>query len=210
MAKFRRMKDSRHGLIMEAALKVFAEQGLVGAGIADIARTANISTGTFYLYFQNKEDLVIQLLDESVRVLRRTQAKAIESEGPPLLRFEHAGRAFFREFCGDRREMLILFLRDSVGVSHLVEEKRKAVFQLMIDDITGAIIRITGGKGRVARRKAQVMAVSIFGMMERVAYHYYIWQMGSKDLRKVEDEALVFIRDGLGSVMPKGGRRAPA
>ena len=204
MAKFRRMKDIRRALIMEAALGSFAAKGLAVVGVADIARAADISTGTFYLYFKNKEDLVIGLLDESVRALRRTLAEAISSEGPPLVRFERAGRAFFQEFCNGRREMLILFLRDSVGVSPRVEEKRKEVFQLLIDDITGAISRITGGKGRAEKRKAQVMAVSIFGMVERVAYHYYIWQAGSKDLRKVEDEALAFIRDGLGSALPRG------
>ena len=125
MAKFRRMKDSRRGLIMEAALGSFAGRGFAAVGVADIARAADISTGTFYLYFKNKEELVIQLLDESVRALRQTLAEAIRTEGAPLGRFERAGRTFFREFCNGRREMLILFLRDSVGVSPLVEEKRK-------------------------------------------------------------------------------------
>lgn len=186
---------------MDAALRIFAQNGMVSVGIIDITKAAGISAGTFYLYFENKEELLIQLLSESSRVLRTTLAEAFNSETRPLERFESAGRAFFQEFCQKHREALILFLRDSVGVSQLVEEKRKEIFQVLVDDVAGAVSRVTGAKGRQANRRAQVLAVSIFGMLERVAYHYYIWQAGSKDLRKVEEEALAFIRDGLGCIL---------
>lgn len=204
VVKFRRMKDRRRSLIMEAALKCFAQNSVAAVGIADIAKAAKISVGTFYLYFRKKEDLLLQLLDESARELRQTLAEAFNLEGQPLDRFECAGRAFFRKFCNDQREMLILILRESIGVSSEIEEKRKKIFQLLINDITGAIDQVRGAKGRREKRHAEVVAVSILGMLERVAYHYYIWQTGSKDLRKVEDEALAFIRDGLGSVLNRG------
>lgn len=186
---------------MEAALQSFAQKGMASAGITDITKAAGISAGTFYLYFENKEKLLIQLLSESSRILRKTLAEAFNIEAEPLDRFESAGRAFFREFCRSHREMLILYLRDSVGVSRVVEDKRKEIFQVLVADVAGAINRLNGLKGRQANRRAQVLAVGIFGMLERVAYHYYIWQAGSKDLRKVEEEALAFIRDGLKSTL---------
>ena len=202
--KFRRMKDKRRLQIMEAALKTFAGRGMAAAGIAEISRAAHISVGTFYLYFQNKEDLLFQLMDECAMELRQTLATAFNDKAEPMDRFENAGRAFFREFCNKRREMVILLLRESVGVSQRVEDRRKEIFQVLISDVAGAIGRVAGRKGRGAKRRDEVVAVSLFGMLERVAYHYYIWETGFRDLRKVEDEALAFIRDGLGSVMPKG------
>jgi len=202
--KFRRMKDRRRDQIMAAAWKVFARRGVASASIADITRAAKISVGTFYLYFPNKEELLGRLLDESTRILRQTLAEAFETAGPPLDRFERAGRAFFRNFCLRRREMLILILRESVGFSPAIENKRKRMFQILIGDVAGAITRVTGAAGRPGRRQSEVVAVSIIGMLERVAYHYYIWQTGTKDLSKVETEALNFIRDGLGSVLPRG------
>ena len=75
--------------------------------------------------------------------------------------------------------------------------------------MAGAVERATGAKGRRARRHAEVVAVSLLGMLERMAYHYFIWQTGSPDLRKVEDEALAFIHDGLGSILPRGKRPCP-
>jgi AcrR family transcriptional regulator len=202
--KFRRMKDSRRGQIMAAARRVFAEKG-IAVGIADIARAADISVGGFYLYFQNKEDLLRQLLDETGREVRAALATAFAAPGEPLARFERAGHAFFREICGRRRDALILLLRESVGFSAEVEELRKRLFQQLTDDVADAIRRVSGRNGRRGKRQAQVAALSIFGMLERVAYHYFIWETGSKDRRKVEEEALAFVRDGLGSVLLAGG-----
>ncbi len=49
--------------ILAAARAVFAEQGFVGARIADIATRAGVATGTVYLYFDSKEALVAALVD---------------------------------------------------------------------------------------------------------------------------------------------------
>ena len=103
MVKFRRMKNDRRRQIMEAAFSGFAKNGMPSVGITEITKKAGISAGTFYLYFTNKEDLLLQLLDESVRLLRETLAEAFNTEGPPLTRFESAGRAFFQRFCNSSK-----------------------------------------------------------------------------------------------------------
>jgi AcrR family transcriptional regulator len=204
--KFRRMKDQRRGQIMAAACRLYAERGMAAVPIADIAKEAGLSVGAFYLYFQNKEDLLGQLLTESGDALRRTLGAAfVQAEGAPLDRFARAGLAFFEDFCIRRRGLLIVILRESVGVNQEMEERRKAIFQALIADVVGAIVSVTGDRGRVGRRRAQVVAVSLLGMLERVAYHYYIWNSGSKDRRKVAAETVAFIRAGLGSVLRENG-----
>ncbi|MDY6796341.1 MAG: TetR/AcrR family transcriptional regulator [Actinomycetota bacterium] len=52
--------------ILEAALGVFAEKGYNQGTVADIISRADIGHGTFWLYFKNKEDLVLYLLKEMV------------------------------------------------------------------------------------------------------------------------------------------------
>jgi len=198
------MKGQRRGQIMAAARRLFAERGMSAVAIADITRAAGLSVDAFYLYFPNKEELLRQLLEETGRTLRHTLAAAFQLKGSPLDRFENAGRAFFDKFCNGQRDMLVLILRESVGANADIEEQRKAIFQLLIDDVVGAITRVSGRRGRATSRRAQVVAVSLLGMLERVAYHYYIWETGSKDRRKVAEEALAFIRAGLGSVLREG------
>lgn len=43
---------------MDAALALFADRGFHGTNVPDIAKLANVGTGTIYRYFKNKEELV--------------------------------------------------------------------------------------------------------------------------------------------------------
>lgn len=44
--------------IIDAALELFADRGFHGTNVPDIAKLANVGTGTIYRYFKNKEELV--------------------------------------------------------------------------------------------------------------------------------------------------------
>jgi TetR/AcrR family fatty acid metabolism transcriptional regulator len=55
--------SNRKEQIIDAAIKVFADKGFYNATVADVARTAGIADGTIYLYFKNKDDLLISLFE---------------------------------------------------------------------------------------------------------------------------------------------------
>lgn len=49
--------------IIEAAIKVFAENGYHRAKISKIAEVANVAIGSVYVYYKNKEDLLYKIFD---------------------------------------------------------------------------------------------------------------------------------------------------
>ncbi len=55
-----KIKDKSE-LILEAALKVFAEFGFHRAQVSRIAKAAGVADGTIYLYFKSKEDILVGL-----------------------------------------------------------------------------------------------------------------------------------------------------
>lgn len=55
--KSRQSADKRQ-LILDSAIKVFAEKGYHGTRISDVARDAGIAYGLVYHYFRNKEDIL--------------------------------------------------------------------------------------------------------------------------------------------------------
>ncbi|KHF35475.1 TetR/AcrR family transcriptional regulator [Paenibacillus sp. FSL M7-1455] len=57
-------KLEKYELILDAALKVIAENGFHGSQISKIAKEAGVADGTIYLYFKNKEDILISLFQE--------------------------------------------------------------------------------------------------------------------------------------------------
>ena len=60
-------KERRRQQILVAAKRVFSIKGFSKATMEDIAREAELSPGTLYIYFKNKEDLYASL---SLRILQ--------------------------------------------------------------------------------------------------------------------------------------------
>ena len=66
MSRTRKTGDKRER-IMEAAIRSFARKGYHEARIADVAREAGVAAGTIYLYFKNKDNLLISIFEEKVQ-----------------------------------------------------------------------------------------------------------------------------------------------
>ncbi len=79
-----REKERRRQQIIVAAKRVFSEKGFNKATMEDIAKEAELSPGTLYLYFKNKEELYASL---SLRILqylhiRVTHVNKVPDLGP--------------------------------------------------------------------------------------------------------------------------------
>ena len=62
VSKREQLRGERRRQIIEAALAVFAEKGFNAAKVSDVAARAGVSQGTIYLYFEGKEQLLVQAL----------------------------------------------------------------------------------------------------------------------------------------------------
>jgi TetR/AcrR family transcriptional regulator, fatty acid metabolism regulator protein len=58
---------SKRERILRAAVDVFARSGYFNAKVAEIAKAAGVADGTIYLYFDGKEDLLINIFREHSR-----------------------------------------------------------------------------------------------------------------------------------------------
>jgi len=52
--------------ILRAAVKIFSRNGFFNSKVSEIARAAEVADGTIYLYFRNKDDLLICLFEEKM------------------------------------------------------------------------------------------------------------------------------------------------
>ena len=81
--RWKRRKEARPQEILEAALAVFAEKGLVGARMDDIAARAGVTKGTIYLYFPSKNDVFKALLSAQISERLKTVGAMVDGfEGP--------------------------------------------------------------------------------------------------------------------------------
>src|SRR5699024_3131207 len=65
MGKAGRMK------IIEAARSIISEYGIQGATIRQIAKQAGVSTGAIYHYYQSKEAILYDVMDEGLSDVKR-------------------------------------------------------------------------------------------------------------------------------------------
>lgn len=63
-----RLKQAdKHQRILDAAIKIFAVKGFFQAKVSEIAREAGVADGTVYLYFKNKDELLISIFEVKMR-----------------------------------------------------------------------------------------------------------------------------------------------
>lgn len=80
--RWARRKDARPSELLAAALEIFVERGFTAARLDDVAAKAGVTKGTLYLYYRNKEDLLMAVVRSAiVPVVREAEATARAYEG---------------------------------------------------------------------------------------------------------------------------------
>ncbi len=119
-----REKERRRQQIIVAAKRVFSEKGFSRATMEDIAQQAELSPGTLYLYFKNKDELYASL---SLRVLQYLNIRlnhVVKEEGlDPKQRIEALKEAMYDVYKFDPLILINMFhLQSSETLRNLSPE----------------------------------------------------------------------------------------
>jgi len=74
-ARPRTDRAARRAELASAAARAFAERGVANTAVSDIVKAAGVAQGTFYLYFDSKDDVLLAVVD----VLVSQMVAAIDS-----------------------------------------------------------------------------------------------------------------------------------
>jgi AcrR family transcriptional regulator len=77
----RRLRDKERRIreILEAARRIFISNGYLNTTMLDIAKEAELSRGTLYLYFKSKEEITFQVIFESFEKILSGLKDAVEA-----------------------------------------------------------------------------------------------------------------------------------
>jgi len=92
--------------LLDAAKRIFAQQGFEAARLEDIAAGAGYTRGAFYANFKGKEDIFFALFEEWVRERIETLTSALRRHSDPVEKLR-ALRTHYAELATDRRLVLI-------------------------------------------------------------------------------------------------------
>lgn len=128
------MSDTRRALVLDAARSVFAEKGLEGAGIREIARRAGYTPGALYSYFASKEAIYAALLSESLDRLHAEVAAARAPKGQPQRLLAERANAWFGFYSRNPRDLdLGFYLVQGLAPRGLNPELDRALNQRLMD-----------------------------------------------------------------------------
>ena len=73
----------KHQRILDAAIEVIAEHGFFHSRVSEIADRADVADGTIYLYFKNKDELLMAAIDSAFhRFIQRARTSLNEITDP--------------------------------------------------------------------------------------------------------------------------------
>ena len=126
-------KDQVRSRLLENAAKTFAEKGLEGASIDDIATGAGFAKGTIYNYFKSKEALFGAVLTEACR-------ESVES----IAGFEHTGSARERLLALAVADVKLLRENEEFFkvVNREVQSFRPETYNLIIENLAPYIFEV--------------------------------------------------------------------
>ncbi|MBU2621929.1 MAG: TetR family transcriptional regulator [Proteobacteria bacterium] len=189
--------NDKYHRILEAAVKVFAEQGFYQSTISQIAREAGVADGTIYLYFKNKDDILVQFFNYKTKQVFDSFREEVNKADNSFDKLRNLIRRHLEEFQNDRN-MAVLYQAETHQNSRLVEEQIKEMSKLYLD-IVSEIVERGQDEGSV-RKDLYVGLVKrfILGGVDEVI-NTWLHSDGKYDLVSMADPLVdLFIR-GIGN-----------
>src|SRR5579859_8165976 len=95
-------QDNRRVQLLDAAARLFREQGFHATSMRDIAKAVGMLSGSIYYHFESKEELLFAVYQEGERRVAEAVDAAVAAETEPWQRLEAASAAHLRALIAHR------------------------------------------------------------------------------------------------------------
>ena len=142
-------KNDIYHLILEAAVKVFARQGFYQSTVAQIAKEAGVADGTIYLYFKNKDDILVQFFSYRTRQVFDRFRVEVKKANNSLDKLRNLIRRHLTEFQQDRN-MAVVYQVETHQNSRLAESQIREM-SVMYQDLVSEIVELGQQEGNIRK-----------------------------------------------------------
>ena len=194
-------KNNKYHLILDAAIEVFARQGFYQSTVAQIAREAGVADGTIYLYFKNKDDILVQFFNYRTKQVFDRFRAAVNQADNSLDKLRNLIRRHLMEFQRDRN-MAVVYQVETHQNSRLAEVQIREMAQ-MYQDLVSEIVESGQQEGSI-RKDLYVGLVKrfILGAVDEVI-NTWLHSDKNYDLVSMAEPLVELFIKGIGTVDPK-------
>jgi AcrR family transcriptional regulator len=135
-------QDNRRVRLLDAAARLFREQGFHATSMRDIAKAVGMLSGSIYYHFDSKEEMLLAVYQEGERRVAEAVDAAVAAETEPWRRLEAASAAHLRALIAHRdysQVMIQTSPREAGGAEGRIRDLRRDYeqrFRRLIDDLT--------------------------------------------------------------------------
>jgi AcrR family transcriptional regulator len=176
--------------LLEAAAAEFGERGFHEAAITGITQRAGVALGTFYTYFESKEEVFRALVRDMSHATRAHVAEAVRG-APDRIAAERIGLEAFIAFTRKHRE-LYRIIEEAQFVAHDVYREH----YLTVVEGYSRNLAAARARGEISEGPDEPRAWALIGMSVFLGMRYGIW---NEDLSPAEvaDAAIDLVSEGL-------------
>jgi TetR/AcrR family fatty acid metabolism transcriptional regulator len=172
-AQPREKPNGKYEAILRAAIKVFARSGFFNSKVADVASEAGVADGTVYLYFKNKDDILVSIFNDHMNEALANGRKSLAQLDDPIEKIRRIVLAHL-DGLGRDRNLAIVFQVELRSSTKFMEQFSATRVTEYLELIRGVIEE--GQKRGVFRRglNSQVVAKVLFGALDEMATNWVL------------------------------------
>jgi len=148
--------------ILALARPVFAQRGVDGVSIREVAELAGLRKASLYHHFESKQDLYFAMMDDVVRSLLELISAARLDEGDFVSRLDRLGRLII-EYFAEHAEVAGLLVRELIGEGDYFSRGGDERVQQVLE-VTAAFLEAGMEQGSFRRSDPRQLAISIAGL----------------------------------------------
>jgi TetR/AcrR family fatty acid metabolism transcriptional regulator len=188
------MRDpDKHRQIIDAAVRVFARNGYYNSRVSDIAREAGIASGTIYLYFKTKDEILVTLFREKMAGWVAFVRSEIAGEADAVAKIRRLVALHFSVL--EKDPALAEVVQVELRQGHKFFRGASAHEVSAYYELIGSVLEEGQAAGVIRRDLSVKLATkALFGAMDQVATS---WVLGKRKYRlseSAEAVATVFLR----------------
>jgi AcrR family transcriptional regulator len=164
-------------VLVRAAREVFERDGFLDARITDITSHAGVATGTFYTYFNGKEEAFAAVMEEVEEEMLHPRLREIADRDDPVAVIEATNRAYLAAY---RRNAKLMGLMEQVAqIDDDFRRVRIRRTRAFAERNTQALARLQQQGLANPELDAELAALALSAMVSRIAYLRYVQGFGN-------------------------------
>ncbi len=179
-------KEAKRERLLDAAVLEIARHGYYRTTVSTIAGRAGVADGTIYLYFKNKEDILVSIFERAMQLFSVQAQKIVDARGIDAEEKLRRIVALHLTLLGADRDLAVIFQVEFRHTLHVLELLSRSRMRDYLALITSVVEQ--GQREGVFKADADPLLTAkvVFGVLDEMATDWVLSRKNTKLASRAE------------------------